>query len=71
MRYLIVLAVFLAAWFLIDEFILQDRSSEGLTSFPDKLRDLGKRFHLVFGILAVMIVLMLVARALYQWLWSP
>ena len=62
MKYVILIVFFLAAWLLIDEFVLRDRGSEGLDSYVDKLKDLGRRFHLVFGILAVLIIIFMVIR---------
>jgi hypothetical protein len=62
MKYVILIVFFLAAWLLIDEFVLRDRGSEGLDSYLDKLKDLGRRFHLVFGILAVLIIIFMIVR---------
>ena len=59
MKYLTVLLFILLAWFLIDEFVFQDRESEGLDTYGDKWKDLGRRLHLVFGILAVAAVILL------------
>jgi DMSO/TMAO reductase YedYZ heme-binding membrane subunit len=64
MKYLMLLVFGLLAWMLIDEFVFQDRGAEGLDTFGDKLKDLGKRFHIVFGILAVLILLSLAVQAI-------
>ena len=62
MKFVIIIVFFLAVWFLIDEFVLSDRREEGLYTFSDRLRDLGRRMHMVFGILAVLIVLIMLVR---------
>jgi hypothetical protein len=66
MRYLLVLLLFLALWFLLDEFLLKDRRSEGLNSLTAKLKDLGSRIHWSIGILAVVIVIIFVLRFLIR-----
>ncbi len=71
MKYLTLLALALALWFLIDEFVLQDRKSEGLDGYGDKWRDLGRRLHVVFGILAILILLFMVGRLVYRSLIEP
>ncbi len=62
MRYFLLIAVLLSLWMLVQEFLLSDRSEEGLDTFGAKLRDLGKRLHVVFGIMAVLIVVYLLVR---------
>lgn len=69
MRYIYLLLFLLLVWFLVDEFILQDRSDEGLTTVRDKWKDLGSRFHLVFGILAVLILAFLLIRLVIDQVW--
>jgi hypothetical protein len=64
MRYVTLIVFVLLAWLLIEEFVFSDRRSEGLESYGDKWRDLGRRLHLVFGILAVIIILFLAVRFL-------
>ncbi len=59
MKYLTVLLFIILAWFLLEEFVFQDRKSEGLETYGDKWKDLGRRLHLVFGILAVAAVILL------------
>ena len=67
MRYIYLIFFLLIAWLLFDEFILKDRSSEGLDNYRDKLRDLGKRLHFIFGVLAVVAVLFLLVRLIIQY----
>ena len=62
MRYIFVLAYLLLAWLLIDEFVFKDRSSEGLETYSDKWKDLGKRLHWVFGLLAALMMAILAVR---------
>lgn len=62
MRYLILIVFVLAAWLLIEEFVFSDRRSEGLETYGDKWKDLGRRLHLVFGILAVLVLVIMVVR---------
>ncbi len=62
MRYLILVVAIIAAWFVVDEFLIRDRTSEGLRSYREKLKDLGGRLHYVFGILAILIFLIMLLR---------
>ncbi len=71
MKYLMLLAFTLVAWVLIQEFVLQDRGSEGLDTVGDKLKDLGKRFHIVFGILAVLLIASIAVRAILRAVGGP
>jgi hypothetical protein len=66
MRYLLILLLLLALWFLLDEFLLKDRRSEGLSSLTEKLKDLGSRVHWSFGVLAVLIIIIFVFRFLLR-----
>ncbi len=66
MRYLLILLLLVALWFLLDEFLLKDRRSEGLSSLTEKLKDLGSRLHWSVGILAVFIVIIFVLRFLLR-----
>ena len=71
MRYFLIFLILLALWLLLDEFLLQDRGSEGLNSITEKLKDLGSRVHWSVGVLAVLIVVILVLRFLLRVLASP
>ena len=62
MKYVTLLVFLLAAWLLINEFVLKDRRREGLDTYGEKLKDLGGRFHLVIGILAVLVLILMVIR---------
>ena len=66
MRYLILLTLILAAWMLLDEFVIKDRGEEGLETYGEKVRDLGRRLHLVFGVLAVLIFVIYVVRIIVR-----
>lgn len=69
MKYLILLVIILAAWGLLGEFVFKDRDSEGITSLADKFRDLGRRLHLVAGLLAALILGILLLRLVFHTLW--
>jgi hypothetical protein len=66
MRYLLIFLLLLALWFLLEEFLLKDRRSEGLNSLTAKLKDLGTRVHWSIGVLAVSIVIIFVVRFLVR-----
>gem|GEM_PF-6301762 len=44
--------------------VFKDRTSEGFTSVWQKLRDLGSRFHLAVGIVAMLVLIYFVVRFL-------
>lgn len=69
MKYLMLLVILLAAWGLLGEFVFKDRSSEGINSLADKLRDLGRRLHLVAGLMAVLIIGILLLRLVFHTFW--
>ncbi len=71
MKFVILILFVLATWFLIDELVLRDRNSQGLDTFWDRLRDLGKRLHFVFGILAVLIIVIMILRFIIRTVRSP
>jgi len=71
MKYFSILVFFFLIWILLAEFVFKDRSSEGLTSFSEKLKDLGSRFHLAFGILAVLVVVYFLVRFFLHAIDSP
>jgi hypothetical protein len=66
MRYLIIFLLLMALWFLLDEFLLKDRRSEGLNSLMEKLKDLGSRLHWSIGIIAVLMIIIFVLRFLFR-----
>jgi hypothetical protein len=66
MRYLLIFLLLLALWFLLEEFLLKDRRSEGLNSLTAKLKDLGTRVHWSIGVLAAAIVIIFVLRFLVR-----
>ena len=62
MKYLAVLVFGLAVWVLLEEFILKDLRSNGMNSFWDNWRDLGRRMHMMIGIIAVLIIIVFFVR---------
>jgi hypothetical protein len=50
----------------VDEFVLRDRSDQGLDTYQDKVKDLRKRLHWVFGALAALIILYFLIRLGYR-----
>ncbi len=62
MRYVYLALLVLIAWLLLDEFVLKDRSSEGLGTYRSKWTDLGRRLHFVVGVLAVLMLVFLLIR---------
>ena len=66
MKYLLVLIIVLAVWSLVDQFIRKDRSSAGTGSFVEDLKDLGRNLHVMVGILAIVIIILFVARLIYR-----
>ncbi|MGB6067069.1 MAG: hypothetical protein WBG50_19860 [Desulfomonilaceae bacterium] len=66
MRYLLTFLLLLAAWLLLDNFLLKDRKSEGLNTITEKLKDFGNRLHWSVGVLAVLLILIFVLRFLLR-----
>ncbi len=66
MKYLTILVFLLVTYYVIGEFVLKDRSSEGLTCAADKWKDLGRRIHQSVGIIAALMIIILVARFIYH-----
>lgn len=66
MKYLTITVFFLVIYYVVGEFVLKDRSSEGLTSSAEKWKDLGRRIHQSVGIVAVLMIIILVARFIYH-----
>ncbi len=66
MKYLTLIILFLVIYYVIGEFVIKDRSSEGLTNASDKWRDLGSRIHQSVGIIAVLMIVILVIRFIYH-----
>jgi hypothetical protein len=71
MKYFTILVFVILVWIVLAELVFKDRSSEGLTSVREKLKDLGGRFHLAMGILAVLIAIYFVARFFLRAIESP
>ena len=66
MKYLTLIVFFLMIYYVVGEFVIKDRSSEGLTNASDKWRDLGSRIHQSVGIIAVLMIIILVIRFIYH-----
>jgi hypothetical protein len=62
MKYLTLILFALIAWLILGEFVFKDRSSEGLDTTASKWRDLGRRLHLTFGVLAALVVALMLVR---------
>jgi hypothetical protein len=69
-KYLVLLFLVLAAWFVIEEFVLRDRGSQGLHTYREKWKDLARSIHMVFGILAGLIVALMVVRLVMTSFWQ-
>ncbi|MEW6533153.1 MAG: hypothetical protein AB1473_20140 [Thermodesulfobacteriota bacterium] len=68
MKYVILVALLLLALAVVQEFVLRDRSSEGLKGYGAKLKDLGRRLHVIFGVLALFLAALLAVRLLLKYL---
>lgn len=71
MKYFTILVFVILVWAVLAEFVFKNRSSEGLTSVWEKLKDLGSRFHLAVGILALFIIIYFLARFFLRAIESP
>jgi hypothetical protein len=69
MKYLTLIFFGIIVWVLVDEFVLSDRSEEGLETVGDKFKDLRKRLHWVFGLLAALIIAYFLVRLAYRIMW--
>jgi hypothetical protein len=66
MKYLMLLVLLLVVWTAVRTFFLEDSGSDGPATFGDKLRNLGRHVHVTIGIAAVVLIVMLVVRLLYN-----
>jgi hypothetical protein len=66
MKYLLILTLAVVALLLLNELVFKHGGPDKLGSFGAKLRDLGARFHLTIGIVAVLIILYFVASFLFR-----
>jgi hypothetical protein len=69
MKYLILVVLLLVVWTAVRTFFLEDSGSGGPVTFGDKLRNLGRHVHSTIGIVAVILIVLLVVRLLYNVLW--
>jgi len=66
MKYLLVLTFTVAALLLLSELVFKHGGPDKLSSLGAKLKDLGSRFHLAIGIVAVLILLYFLAGFLVR-----
>ena len=71
MKYLLILIFALVALLLLNQLVFKPGGSEKLGSLGGKLRDLGTRFHLAIGIVAVLIILYFLASFLFRMVEFP
>ncbi|MBI4963917.1 MAG: hypothetical protein HY913_11625 [Desulfomonile tiedjei] len=64
MKYLVLLVFGSVALLLLNELVFKHQGPVKLNSLGARLKDLGTRFHLTIGVMAVLIVLYLLARLL-------
>jgi len=62
MRYLILLAVVLVLWVLVERLVLTDRGGESQGTLRGKMRDLAQYVHWVFGVVAAVLLGLMVVR---------
>ncbi len=65
MKYVIPLVLVLAAWLIIDRLVLATSDPGAMGSFGEKMRALGRKIHLVFGIVAVLLLALVLLRLLF------
>lgn len=71
MKYLLILIFAVVALLLLNELVFKRGGPDRLGSLGAKLRDLGARFHLAIGIVAVLILLYFVASFLFRMVELP
>lgn len=64
MKYLVLVVFLIAVWTLLDQF-LRASATEG-TSVWGQFKELGRNLHLLVGLIALLIVLIMVARLIYS-----
>lgn len=65
LRYLVPLLLVLIAWFLVREFVMNDKPTD-IRSVKERIREQAQRFHWGVGVLALLIVVIIVVRFLVQ-----
>jgi len=66
MKYLLVLTITVVALLLLNELVFKPGGPDKLGSLGARLKDLGARFHLAIGIVAVLILLYFLAGFLVR-----
>ena len=66
MKYVIVTAFAFVTWLLINELVFKDKGGDKPNSLLVRLKDLGARFHVAIGVLALLIIIYFVARFLFR-----
>jgi hypothetical protein len=64
MKYLVLLLLVLAFWTLVTQFLTNGLAQEG-PSFLEQLKGLGRNFHFLVGMAAVLIIVVVLARLIY------
>jgi DMSO/TMAO reductase YedYZ heme-binding membrane subunit len=66
MKYLLILVFALTVLLLVKQLVLNRKSPDGLGSLVAKIKDLGTRFHLAIGIMAVLIIVYFLVTSLFR-----
>jgi hypothetical protein len=70
MKYLILFIVLVLAWKLVEELVFAKGSSREDLSFGERLRELGSRTHETVGMVAILIIVIFLARLIFRALFS-
>lgn len=70
MKYLILFIVLVLAWKLVEDFVLAKGASRENLSLGERLREWGSRTHETIGMVAILIIVIFLARLLYRALFS-
>ncbi|MEI8182062.1 MAG: hypothetical protein WCG29_05085 [Desulfomonile sp.] len=62
MKYLVVIAIALAAWSLLEEFVFKDKRAGSFKSLTHRFLDIGRRLHRMIGVLALIIIMIFLIR---------
>lgn len=65
MKYLYLVFLILVGWTLFDLLILKNRSQGGSGSVIDELKYIARNFHIMMGVLAILVIVFFLARLLY------
>ncbi|MBM3301190.1 MAG: hypothetical protein FJY85_14700 [Deltaproteobacteria bacterium] len=70
MKYLVILLFILAAWTLFDQLVLKGRASGEGRPLIEEVKEFGRNFHVMAGILAAVVLIVLLLRLIYHSLWA-